>query len=61
MTTNSQDCSGCRCCPNGACEPDEPLGPGVCGHTCPCHPDFWREMYDEHFPGEPGLDAGPEP
>lgn len=40
------DCEGCHCCPERGCEPDEPLGPGVCGHTCPCHPDYYREDGD---------------
>ncbi len=32
-------CAGCQCCPAHACDPGEPLGPGICGPDCPCHPD----------------------
>lgn len=30
-------CNACQCCPSRACDPGEPLGPGVCGDGCPCH------------------------
>lgn len=44
---NPQPCVGCHCCPARACEPGEPLGPGVCGDDCPCHPDFLEEVGED--------------